>query len=72
MRRLAVPALLVSAVVLAPAAPALAHPGVPLDPTVPLDFTYSATDNVEYLGRFPEHTGTAGGQLSPDGKTFFI
>jgi hypothetical protein len=72
MRRLAVTALLTSAVVLGPAVPALAHPGVPLDPAGPLDVTFSATDNVEHLGRFPEHFGTAGGHPSADGKTFFL
>jgi hypothetical protein len=45
---------------------------VPLAPTLPTDLTYAATDNVEYLGRFPEHTGTAGGALSPDRKRFFL
>ena len=65
-------AALVSAAVLAPAAPALAHPATPLDPTLPTDFTFAATDNVEYLGRFPEHSGTAGGAPSADGKRFFL
>ena len=70
MRRLL--PLLVTAAVLVPAAPALAHPTAPLDPTAPTDLTFAATDNVEYLGRFPEHTGTAGGSLSADGKRFFL
>ena len=71
MRRLFLAALTVAMVmVLAPAASA--HPTVALDPTLPTDLTYSATDNVEYLGRFPEHAGTAGGALSPDGEVFFI
>ena len=65
-------AALVAAVVLAIGSPASAHPGIPLEPTLPTDFTYSATDNVEYLGRFPEHTGNAGGQLSPDGRYFYL
>ncbi len=52
---------------LAGATPAAAHPGIALDPTLPTDLTYSATDNVEYLGRFPEHTGTAGGIQKDDG-----
>jgi len=54
------------------AVPALAHPGVALDPTQPFDVTYSATDNVEHLGRFPEHAGTAGGALSEDGRLFYL
>ncbi|MEX0834830.1 MAG: hypothetical protein WD010_01975, partial [Nitriliruptor sp.] len=45
---------------------ASAHPAVPLAPTSPLDLTYAATDNVEFLGRFPEHAGTAGGRLVED------
>jgi hypothetical protein len=53
-------ALLVSA------APALAHPELPVSPTSPHDLTYTATDNVEFLGRFPEHFGTAGGRLVGD------
>lgn len=65
-------AVLTAALLLGSALPAAAHPGVKLDPTLPDDLTYSATDNVEYLGRFPEHTGTAGGQLSPDGKVFYV
>lgn len=54
------------------AAPALAHPGVVLDPTLPFDVTYESTDNVEHLGRFPEHIGTAGGQPSDDGSLFYL
>ncbi len=45
---------------------AWAHPALPLTPTAPLDLTYAATDNVEFLGRFPEHAGTAGGRLVGD------
>lgn len=71
-RRPALLTALVTAAVLAPAAPALAHPTTPLDPTLPTDLTYAATDNVEYLGRFPEHTGTAGGAPSADGKRFYL
>ena len=52
-------AAVTAALVAIAAAPAAAHPGVALEPTLPDDLTYSATDNVEYLGRFPEHTGTA-------------
>ena len=71
MRRLLLAAM--TAVLLgALAVPASAHPTVPLAPTAPTDFSYSSTDNVEYLGRFPEHTGTAGGQLSPDGTKFYL
>jgi hypothetical protein len=71
MRRTVLAAVAAAVVVLL-AAPASAHPTIPLTPTTPLDFSYSATDNVEYLGRFPEHTGTAGGQLSPDGTKFYL
>lgn len=71
-RRTALLPLLVTAAVLAPAAPALAHPTAPLDPTLSNDLTFASTDNVEYLGRFPEHTGTAGGAPSADGKRFFL
>jgi hypothetical protein len=72
MRRTALTAALVSAVVLGPALPAMAHPGIALDPTLPFDVTYASTDNVEHLGRFPEHFGTAGGRPSQDGKTFYL
>ena len=73
MRRLLLLALgALSALLVGPVAPALAHPGVALDPTLPTDLTYAATDNVEYLGRFPEHTGTAGGVLAPDGEVFLL
>jgi hypothetical protein len=51
---------------MASVAPALAHPALPVSPTSPLDLTYTATDNVEFLGRFPEHSGTAGGRLVGD------
>ncbi|WP_341253680.1 hypothetical protein [Euzebya pacifica] len=40
---------------------AMAHPTIGLDPTLPADATFAATDNIDYLGRFPEHAGTAGG-----------
>jgi hypothetical protein len=72
MRRSALTAALASAVVLAPAAPALAHPTIGLHPTLPFDVTFASTDNVEHLGRFPEHFGTAGGYPSEDGKTFYL
>jgi hypothetical protein len=72
MRRSALTAVLASVVVLGPAAPALAHPTVALDPTLPSDVTFSSTDNVEHLGRFPEHTGTASGRPSDDGKLFYL
>ena len=72
MRRFALTALLASAAVLGPAAPALAHPTVALDPTLPFDVTFASTDNVEYLGRFPEHTGTGSGIPSEDGKLFYL
>lgn len=57
---------------LLPAAAADAHPASLLEPTVPADATYSATDNVDYLGRFPEHAGSAGGRLSDDGRLFYV
>ena len=71
MRRLLL-ALVTAAMIVATALPAGAHPTVPLQATMPTDLSYSATDNVEYLGRFPEHAGNAGGQLSPDGKYFYL
>jgi hypothetical protein len=63
-RLLAVPSA--AALLLVTAAPASAHPEVPLSPTSPDDLTYAATDNVEFLGRFPEHAGTAGGRVVGD------
>lgn len=54
------------------AGPVAAHPDVELAPTLPTDLTHARTDNVDYLGRFPEHTGTAGGALTPDRKTFVV
>ena len=71
MRRLLIGITTIAALFI-PAVPASAHPTVPLDATLPTDLSYSATDNVEYHGRFPEHTGTAGGQLSPDGRYFYV
>ena len=71
MRRITL-AVLTAALLLSLAAPAMAHPGVALDPTLPTDVTFSATDNVTYRGRFPEHAGTAGGLLSEDGKLFYL
>jgi hypothetical protein len=70
---LATALILSLAVVMAMPGAAQAHPGVPLGgPTVPTDLTFAATDNINYLGRFPEHAGTAGGRLSADGKTFYL
>ena len=63
---------LVAGTALLPAAPALAHPTVPLDPPLGSDRTFTATDNVEHVGRFPQHTGTAGGAPSADGKRFYL
>jgi hypothetical protein len=45
-------------------APAFAHPDVPVGPAADVGFT--ATDNVEHLGRLPQHTGTAGSRLVGD------
>lgn len=70
MRRSVLAVLTVA--LLGPAAPALAHPVVELEPTLPTDVTFSATDNVEYFGRFPEHSGTAGGFPSEDGNSFYL
>jgi hypothetical protein len=64
MRRL-LPVLVLGAMVAA-VAPAAAHPSAPLSPTAPTDLTVAMTDNVQYLGRFPEHSGTAGGMLLGD------
>lgn len=71
-RRPAVLIALLTAALVAPAAPALAHPTTPLDPTMPTDVTFAATDNVQHLGRFPEHIGTAGGALSADRTRFYL
>jgi hypothetical protein len=71
MRRFVL-AILAAAMLVAAAAPAGAHPTHALAPTLPTDLTHAKTNNLEYLGRFPEHTGTAGGHLSADGKTFFV
>ena len=71
MRR-SVLAVLTAALLVAVAAPAGANPTEPVAPTLPTDLTHAKTSNVEYLGRFPEHVGTAGGLLGPDGKTFYI
>jgi hypothetical protein len=65
MRRFLLAAL-TAAMVLAMAVPALAHPNIELEQVMPLDLSHSSTDNVEYLGRFPEHWGTAGGRLVGD------
>jgi hypothetical protein len=64
--------LAVAAIIALAAAPAAAHPTQALDPTSPTDLTFAATDNVEHHGRFPEHTGTAGGRLSADGSLFYL
>jgi hypothetical protein len=65
VRRL-ITAVSAAGLLLVTAAPAAAHPAVPVSPTSPLDLTYAATDNVEFLGRFPEHAGTAGGRHLED------
>jgi hypothetical protein len=57
---------------LAPAAPALAHPAEPLPAASAADVDYRATDNVEHVARFPQHTGTAGGAPSADGRLFYL
>jgi hypothetical protein len=72
MRRLLLATLTAAAMLLTLAAPALAHPQLPVGPTLPTDLTHATTDNVEYLGRFPEHAGTAGGRLSEDGERFYL
>lgn len=72
MRRSLLAVLTVALAVLGTAGPALAHPGVALDPTLPTDVTFAATDNVDYLGRFPEHSGTAGGSVGADGDLFYL
>jgi hypothetical protein len=69
MRR-TIGALFTAAMLAATAAPAVAHPTIPLAPTLPTDLTHAATDNVEYLGRFPEHTGGAGGRLL--GERYYV
>jgi hypothetical protein len=59
-------ALAAAGLLLVGVAPVAAHPALPVSPTSPLDLSYAATDNVEFLGRFPEHAGTAGGRLLGD------
>ncbi|MBW3662243.1 MAG: hypothetical protein KY469_04010 [Actinobacteria bacterium] len=65
MRRSSIAAL-TAGLLVALAAPASAHPTVPLAPTLPTDLTHAKTDNLEYHGRFPEHTGNAGGRVLGD------
>ena len=60
--------LVVVGVVLALTVPAGAHPDVPLEPAT--DAGWTATDNVEHLGRFAQHVGTAGGKLV--GERFYL
>lgn len=75
MKRSVVLALLtagMSVAALGSAAPALAHPILPVEPALPFDPGQRSTDNIEYLARYPQHTGTAGGQPSADGKRFFV
>lgn len=65
--------LLLSLLLVAVLAPsAAAHPTGALDPTLPTDLTFAATDNITHLGRFPEHAGTAGGFPSADGTRFTV
>lgn len=71
MRRLVL-APLAAALLLGSAVPATAEPTRALEPTLPADLTHAKTSNIDYLGRFPEHTGTAGGLLGDDGKRFYI
>jgi hypothetical protein len=59
-------AAVTAGIALLPAGAAVAHPALPVSPTSPADLSYVATDNVEFLGRFPEHFGTAGGRLVGD------
>ncbi len=61
-----------SLALLVPATPALAHPTEPLTPSTAADASYRATDNVEHVARFPQHTGTAGGAPSSDGTRFYL
>jgi hypothetical protein len=71
-RRLPLLTALLTTTVIGSAAPALAHPTASLEAPLSSDLTYAATDNVEYLGRFPQHTGTAGGAPSADGTRFYL
>ncbi|HVE74336.1 MAG TPA: hypothetical protein VNA30_04495 [Mycobacteriales bacterium] len=72
MPRRALLAPLLAVAVLTPASQALAHREVPVGPPLPGDPAIASTDNIEHLARFPEHTGTAGGTLSQDGKRFYL
>ena len=71
MRRLTL-AVLTAAMLLTLVSPAAAHPRSDLAPTLPTDLTHARTTNIDYLGRFPEHVGTAGGTPSADGKLFYL
>jgi hypothetical protein len=71
MRRTAL-AVLSAVLLLGLAVPAAAHPALPVGSADVTDLTHSATDNVEYHGRFPEHTGTAGGRLGEDGTRYYL
>lgn len=58
------------------AAPAAAHPRIPIAPPLEVDLTHAATDNVGFEARFHEHFGAAGGILTSnewnDGAEFFV
>lgn len=65
MRRLFL-SVLTALLVASLAGPAMAHPTSSLGPTLPVDATFAATDNIDYHGRFPEHASTAGGMRHGD------
>lgn len=58
------------------AAPAAAHPQIPVTPPLSVDLTHEATDNVAFVARFHEHFGAAGGIKTSndwnDGAEFFV
>jgi len=66
MRRVMFVCLSASLLLVTLGAPVAAHPALPLPPADALDPTFTATDNITHLGRFPEHAGTAGGRLLGD------
>ena len=56
------------------AAPAAAHPRIPVNPPLSVDLTHAASDNVGFVARFHEHFGSAGGILTSNAEAgeFFV
>lgn len=64
MRRSTPAALAAVALTVGLAAPAAAHPTAEVLPPLTVDLTHTATDNVGFVARLPEHAGSAGGILT--------